>query len=446
MAYFDRGSPAAEPAFEVHETGDVAAHQHVGAGIFEAIELGVHDGGGHRGHLHREKAAKTATFAVAIEVGPFGSFEEAIGGVAEPEPPEPVTGVLVGDQTSVAFGGNRCVDVVGEEAGQLPGAGAQGLRSRLRIRPGEETRVVVGQHLGARAGRHHDRVFGSGEDLDRTGSHLACFIHHAHVHRRLATTGLAGRAVHRASRRFESGHRSPPDLRRHGIDEARGHELDAHPVRHVIPYRPAVVFIPTRGPKMRRRLAQLVLGLVAFGVGIGLMLQSGLGVPPWDVLHQGMAVRFGLTVGVWSVIVSVLVLLLWIPLKERFGLGTLLNAVVIGLTIDGTAAIVPEAGNTMVAWAMLLAGVLIIAVATGMYIGANMGPGPRDGLMTGIAKRGPSIRLTRALIEISVLALGWLLGGTFGVGTVVFAFGIGPLVQIFMPRWDMSLEVVPPRP
>lgn len=196
------------------------------------------------------------------------------------------------------------------------------------------------------------------------------------------------------------------------------------------------MFIPFRGPNLGRRLIQLVLGLVAFGVGIGLMLQSGLGVPPWDVLHQGLAVRFGLTVGIWSVIVSIIVLLGWIPLRERYGAGTLLNAVIIGLTIDLTAIVVPEAGHTVVAWMMLLSGVLVIAVATGMYIGANLGPGPRDGLMTGIARRGPSIRLTRAVIEIAVLALGWLLGGNFGVGTVVFAFGIGPLVQWFMPRWQ----------
>lgn len=196
------------------------------------------------------------------------------------------------------------------------------------------------------------------------------------------------------------------------------------------------MFIPFGGPSIGRRLAQLIVGLVAFGVGIGLMLQSGLGVPPWDVLHQGLAVRFGLTVGFWSVIVSVVVLLAWIPLRERFGVGTLLNALIIGATIDLTAAVVPEAGHVAVAWVMLLTGVLTIAFATGMYIGANLGPGPRDGLMTGIARRGPSIRLTRAVIEISVLAIGWLLGGTFGVGTVVFAFGIGPLVQWFMPRWQ----------
>ncbi|MCO6503656.1 MAG: hypothetical protein J5I28_11310 [Acidimicrobiales bacterium] len=200
------------------------------------------------------------------------------------------------------------------------------------------------------------------------------------------------------------------------------------------------MLIPISGPRMGRRMTQLLFGLIAFGVGIGLMLQSGLGVPPWDVLHQGLSVRFGLTVGVWSVIISVVVLLLWIPLRERFGIGTLLNAVIIGLTIDGTAAVVPEAEGAVLAWVMLLGGVLAIGIASGMYIGANLGPGPRDGLMTGIAKRGPSIRLTRALIEVSVLALGWILGGTFGVGTVVYALAIGPLVQIFLPRWDLGFD------
>ena len=190
---------------------------------------------------------------------------------------------------------------------------------------------------------------------------------------------------------------------------------------------------------MGRRMTQLLFGLIAFGVGIGLMLQSGLGVPPWDVLHQGLSVRFGLTVGVWSVIISVVVLLLWIPLRERFGIGTLLNAVIIGLTIDGTAAVVPEAEGAVLAWVMLLGGVLAIGIASGMYIGANLGPGPRDGLMTGIAKRGPSIRLTRALIEVSVLALGWILGGTFGVGTVVYALAIRPLVRS-SSRWDLGFD------
>jgi uncharacterized membrane protein YczE len=185
-------------------------------------------------------------------------------------------------------------------------------------------------------------------------------------------------------------------------------------------------------------LVQLIVGLVLFGVGIGLMLQSDLGVPPWDVLHQGLARRFGLTVGIWSIIVSVVVLLFWLPLRERYGLGTLLNAVIIGLVIDLTAVVFPKATTTEVAWFMLLGGVVLIGIASGLYIGANLGPGPRDGLMTGIAKRGPSIRLTRAVIEIAVLTIGWILGGRFGIGTIVFALAIGPLVQYVLPLLAIS--------
>lgn len=201
--------------------------------------------------------------------------------------------------------------------------------------------------------------------------------------------------------------------------------------------------IPVAGERLARRLTQLIIGLVLFGIGIGLMLQSGLGVPPWDVLHQGLARRFGLTVGAWSIIVSVAVLVLWLPLRQPYGLGTLLNAIIIGVVIDLTGAIIPVAEVTGIAWAMMLAGVVLIGIASGLYIGANLGPGPRDGLMTGIARRGPSIRLTRAVIEITVLTLGWILGGTFGIGTIVFALAIGPLVQYFLPRWDISPHPTP---
>ncbi len=201
--------------------------------------------------------------------------------------------------------------------------------------------------------------------------------------------------------------------------------------------------IPVAGERLARRITQLIIGLVLFGVGIGLMLQSGLGVPPWDVLHQGLSRQFGLTVGIWSIIVSLAVLVLWLPLRQPYGLGTLLNALIIGVVIDLTGLFIPPATMTGVAWAMLLGGVVLIGLASGLYIGANLGPGPRDGLMTGIARRGPSIRLTRALIEITVLTLGWILGGTFGLGTIVFALAIGPLVQFFLPRWDISPHPVP---
>jgi len=199
--------------------------------------------------------------------------------------------------------------------------------------------------------------------------------------------------------------------------------------------------IPVSGDRLPRRLVNLIVGLVLFGIGIGLMLQSDLGVPPWDVLHQGLARRIGLTVGIWSIIVSVVVLGLWLPLRERYGLGTLLNAVVIGVVLDVTAMVLPEANSTGVAWVMLIGGVVLIGIASGLYIGADLGPGPRDGLMTGIARRGPSLRLTRAMIEITVLTAGWILGGTLGIGTLIFALGIGPLVQYFLPRLSLASTV-----
>jgi uncharacterized membrane protein YczE len=195
------------------------------------------------------------------------------------------------------------------------------------------------------------------------------------------------------------------------------------------------IFIPIRGPALSRRLGQLTIGLLVFGLGIALMLQSGLGVPPWDVLHQGLAERFGLTVGIWSIIISAVVLLFWIPIKEPYGIGTILNAVIIGVSIDLFALVIPRPGAMAWRIALLIGGILVIGLASGLYIGARLGPGPRDGLMTGIAKYGPSIRLTRTVIEIVVLAIGWALGGTFGVGTVAFALFIGPIVQFSFRIW-----------
>jgi uncharacterized membrane protein YczE len=195
-----------------------------------------------------------------------------------------------------------------------------------------------------------------------------------------------------------------------------------------------MLLTPAAGPNLGRRFANLMVGLVLFGLGIGAMLHSGLGVPPWDVLHQGLAARFGLTVGIWSIIVSGVVLLGWLPLREPYGVGTILNAVVIGLVIDLSGWVLPDPEALGWRVTMLAGGILMVGFASGLYIGASLGPGPRDGLMTGIAKLGPSIRLTRTLIEVSVLAAGWLLGGTFGIGTVAFALFIGPIVQFFLPR------------
>jgi uncharacterized membrane protein YczE len=177
---------------------------------------------------------------------------------------------------------------------------------------------------------------------------------------------------------------------------------------------------------------RLMVGLVVFGIGIGLMVQSNLGLAPWDVLHQGLAINFGRTTGQWTIIVSFVVLLLWLPIRERYGLGTLINAVMIGLALDATVTVVVIPDSLAVRIALMVAGIISVGLASGLYIGAHLGPGPRDGLMTGLAKRGPSIRATRFAIEAVVLAGGWLLGGTVGVGTLLFAIFIGPLVQFFL--------------
>lgn len=195
----------------------------------------------------------------------------------------------------------------------------------------------------------------------------------------------------------------------------------------------AAQLMPISRHRFGVRMTKLLVGLVLFGVGIGLMLESGLGVPPWDVLHQGLAEKFGLTVGIWSIIISVVVLVAWLPLPERYGIGTLLNAVIIGVIIDVSAIALPAPEGLAWRILMLASGILLIGFATGLYIGADFGPGPRDGLMTGIAALGPSVRLTRTVIEVAVLAVGWILGGTFGVGTVAFALFIGPIVQLFLP-------------
>jgi len=198
------------------------------------------------------------------------------------------------------------------------------------------------------------------------------------------------------------------------------------------------MFIPVSGRNLRRRLVQLNIGLVMFGAGIALMLQSELGLPPWDVLHQGLAEQFGLSVGMWSIVISFFVLLLWLPLRERYGIGTFLNAIIIGVVIDVASLVIPQPESTVVDTVMLVGGILLIGLASGMYIGANLGPGPRDGLMTAVARRGPSIRATRWGLEIVVLITGILLGGTFGVGTIAFALFIGPIVQFFLPRWSID--------
>jgi uncharacterized membrane protein YczE len=190
----------------------------------------------------------------------------------------------------------------------------------------------------------------------------------------------------------------------------------------VVARRPGAAGLP-------RRVRRLLTGLVAMGGGIGLMAEAGLGLGPWDVLHQGLALRTGLSLGSLNIAVGVGVLLLWLPLRQRPGIGTVLNVLVIGLVVDLTLALLPEPEHLAVRVPAMLAGVVLMGVGSGLYIGAGLGPGPRDGLMTGVAARGHSVRSVRTALEVTVLVLGWALGGTVGVGTGVLALAIGPLVQ-----------------
>ncbi|PWV54789.1 MULTISPECIES: membrane protein YczE [Nocardiopsis] len=186
-----------------------------------------------------------------------------------------------------------------------------------------------------------------------------------------------------------------------------------------------------------RRLAQLYLGLYLYGLSGALLIRSDLGAMPWDVLHQGLSRQTGLSIGTWSVIVGALLILLWIPLRQKAGLGTLSNVVMVGASVDLSLWLLPATDSLPVRVLLLASGVLVCAVATGLYIGVGLGPGPRDGLMTGLAARGLSVRLARTLIEVAVALSGFLLGGTVGVGTVVFMVTIGPLAQVFLPMLRM---------
>lgn len=181
------------------------------------------------------------------------------------------------------------------------------------------------------------------------------------------------------------------------------------------------------------------------GTGIAAMVLAGLGLGPWDVLHQGLGSRTGIPIGTVGILVGVVVLALWIPLRQRLGVGTILNTLLVGATIDVVLWLAPDLEPLWLRWVGMLVGVVLYAAGSGLYIGAGLGPGPRDGLMTGLAARGASIRLVRTGIELTVLLLGWSLGGTIGIGTVVLALSIGPLVQLFLGWWTLP-PIVPSTP
>lgn len=184
---------------------------------------------------------------------------------------------------------------------------------------------------------------------------------------------------------------------------------------------------------LRARSVQLLLGLLLFGISLALLVRSGLGVDPWDVLHQGLSRHTTLAIGTWTIIVGALVLALWVPLRQRPGIGTVCNVVLVGIVLDATLEVLPQPHALGVRWVCLVVGIVLNAVATGAYVGAGLGAGPRDGLMVGLAARGHSLRVVRTTIEVSVLVVGVLLGGTVGIGTVLFAVSIGPLVHITIP-------------
>jgi uncharacterized membrane protein YczE len=193
------------------------------------------------------------------------------------------------------------------------------------------------------------------------------------------------------------------------------------------------------GRHLVRRTTQLFAGLVLYGAGMALMIESRLGLTSWDVFHQGLTKVTGLSFGLVVILLGIPILLLWIPLRQRPGFGTVANLVVIGFVVDGALAAIPDPGPLWLRGIYLVAGIAVIGVGTGLYIGARMGPGPRDGLMTGLVARFPrlSIRLVRTTLELSVLGIGWLLGGTVGLGTLAFALAIGPLAQVFIPLFTV---------
>ena len=190
------------------------------------------------------------------------------------------------------------------------------------------------------------------------------------------------------------------------------------------------------------RLPGLLVGLVVFGTGIGMMVQAGLGLAPWEVFHQGIARITGLPLGTVSILVGIPILAAWWPLGERPGIGTVLNILLIGTATNVSMGMIPVQTAPPAQLALMLGGVVTISIGSGLYLASDLGPGPRDGLMTGLhIKYGWSIRRARTAIELIVLVIGYEAGGTVGLGTIVFALGIGPLVQVMLRIFDREGRV-----
>jgi uncharacterized membrane protein YczE len=210
------------------------------------------------------------------------------------------------------------------------------------------------------------------------------------------------------------------------------------PELHVVTYPSAA--------ELRRRLPRLLAGIVVLAGGIALMLRARLGVSAYDVLHQGLSKLTGLSFGTVVVLLGLAILVVWLPIGQRFGIGTVVNTVTVGFIVDAFVGALPAPGALALRWPMLLGGIVITAFGMGLYIGAGLGPGPRDGLMTGIAAKGYPLWAVRTVLELSALVSGWALGGNVGVGTVLFALGIGPLGHWFLARLHLGVGGVDPEP
>lgn len=193
-------------------------------------------------------------------------------------------------------------------------------------------------------------------------------------------------------------------------------------------------------------MPRLLAGIVVLGFGLSLIIQARLGVSPYDVLHQGLADITGLSFGTVVVMVGLVILVAWIPLGQRFGIGTLINTLTVGFIIDAGLRALGTPDEPVLRWLMLLTGIVVTALGMGLYIGAGLGPGPRDGLMTGLSAKGFPLWLVRTVLELAALAIGWALGGDAGAGTVLFAFGIGPLGHLFLVRLHLGIGGVDPDP
>lgn len=198
--------------------------------------------------------------------------------------------------------------------------------------------------------------------------------------------------------------------------------------------------------RLGRRLVQMMIGLTGFGLSLAMLLRSGLGGAPWDVFHAALAERLGATVGSMSIAVSFVLLLLWIPLRERLGIGTVANAIWVGVSIDLGMLILPEASSLPVAIALMLLGVVVNGISGAVYIGAQLGAGARDGLMTALSRvLSRPVGPVRIVLEVIVLVTGWLLGGPLGLGTVVYAIALGPVIQLVLPHVLIPVRSVPGR-